>query len=614
MADTFPSAWTTGDNAIQSNVGLQPIVEIIIDPDGINKKVDGYHDIKSMSVISNNVEIDPMNLGEIFLSDMQLVFNDPDEFLSLFSHRETEFRPFRACYNVIKGFNDMSGYYWDLALYDTIWLEPFLSASSIYERFLYFDIGDRITISDGTNKETKRILHKRVKTYHVGTNLFQDQQIAVSKCTNTYAAGDLVSIEPYIGKKVEIKLRLKNYVGTLTVFTGIIREPFEYQNGQAILKIDNLLADVLNKPIKIKSGSTTPLQITDSSGALTSSIAYSSGAGVTLADVTIYTGANLGAWTVTFSSATDFVVSGPNCNDKAGDINTDFYDQTDATDSQIKIASADWGGTPAANEVVSFYVSANFENMSVPEIGHDLLSVYGETTEIDVDSAIDSGSTVYSFNTAYNQYSGESISISFSEAGTIGQALNIVTPHALCYPTQNHGKIALFALRPFGNYESPPGTGGPVTTVNQRSGLNSHGQGNFYNEIIVNYGYDYTTGAYQFQIVYPEKDSDNKSYHILGTKRPVEINMPGIYSESDALTCAKRYYAMWHMGFMKYSIDTDLAMVNCDVGDVLEDPFLAVASYPPSGLVYSVEKHLMNNYKVILKCLVMPHDLYGYWA
>ena len=136
-------------------------------------------------------------------------------------------------------------------------------------------------------------------------------------------------------------------------------------------------------------------------------------------DMTIYSGANLGQWTFTFSSDRNFTAVGPNTN-KAGSTLSDFYDQTGATDSQIKIPSSFWHGTPAAGDIFQFYVSANFSNASVGEIIQELISDYGGLP-----------AAYHNIDTAALSDDSDKITWSFDSSLTVGEAITLMLPHAM---------------------------------------------------------------------------------------------------------------------------------------------------------------------------------------
>jgi len=353
--------------------------------------------------------------------------------------------------------------------------------------------------------------------------------------------------------------------------------------------------------MRLHASSTSPTQRTNTSGSLATSLAWNTGSSGTCSGVTTYTGAQIGEWVVTFSDNTNFTVNGANCKDKAGTTGANFFDQTDATDSQIQIPSVNWGGTRATDDTLTFYISANFENKTVPEIIYELLGSYAGVS----DDYIDVGGTGvtdtseranYSFNKAYYVLSTESISISFDQPITIGEAIITVNAHAMAYLTQmTGGNFRLFLLNPQYQFPSYGLDRNEIMDIqNYRT--------EYINEFIINYGWDYTNGEYQYTYTYPPSDNENPSYQYFGKKRTHTIEMPGMYSSTDAETWAKRYYFTWFMGVNLVKMTGSLYFVNINAGDLVEDLPAGfndwVDDADPEGLVISTSKQFLSHNKV----------------
>ncbi len=576
----IPTSWT---NAKKQLAGLRPFVEVVIDPEDMNIVLDGFHDLSGISTLVNEVSLDPLDFGKIFLNDLYLQFNYPDELFSGESNTTGQDKPYhswaKSCY--MKG--------------ATTYVS---STAAILRPWAWFGAkaGDRVFFSNGDSKEeiyvnsVQNVLCQEMGDYPDDYK----QQLNYTGLAESYASTDIVSTKPILGKQVSIRLRLDGLgtSGTQEIFRGIIRDSFEWRPGSATLKVDNLFGVLLSKPLVISSASADPTQRINAAGTLASTISWTTKTGTgTLSAPTVYTGARLGKWEITFSNATNFTVTGPNCNAKAGTTGTDFYDQTDATDSQIKIAIANWGGTPAAADVVEFYVCANFNGVYPSVIVKSLLEDYAGISSDYVDStaftAVQSGEN----GVAY---------ISFDTEGTVGEAISSILPHSLLWLSQ--GWDAKFTI--FNPYAQ---TTASCTSIAGYSiiGTQSSRLMNYYNEVVVYYGWDYAAGAMQYRAVYPASDTENHSYQIYGEKRTVEIYMPGFYLSEYASDVARKLYEFWSFGVKVMQSTISLYALNANMGQLYAF-YLSNTSNVNYGLderygvIFRREMNLVNNFRVTL--------------
>lgn len=509
---------------------VRPYLDVSIDPDTLNIRFSGRHDVKSISEISYGFNPNLANLFEISLKDLTLSFNDSDEFFAPASVRGG-FKPFRRITRVLAGGTGAS----------TVDTEP-----GAFD----FVAGDLIIFSDGVNSEYNEVVS-------FAGNILTFKYTMV----NTYVAGDIVTTIPIVGQKVLVNLGLTGLTNKLELFEGIVRQPFTWNGGLANLSLDNKLLRAFNQELKILSTSTNPYTHVNSGGTFSSTIEWTTktGTGV-LSGVTVYGGAKIGSWKITFSSATAFTATGPNTS-KVGSTLSDFYDGNDATDSQIKIASTSWSGTPAASDVVEFRISLNFNNLSVPEIIYTILSSHCEIPDSDIDvynsDPTDSGDTSYSFNKVY-LYEPLTISLSFDTPVTAGEAISTVLAHIVGMLTfSSTNKLRLTIMNPFFYMDTvvPEIIGEPVITNTDA-----------FNEITVFYGWDYTQDDDKKwkSYTYP---TDNAPALISGTRSSYSIYAPGIYGKSNAEYLAKYIYSIYKFGLFIVTFECTLKNLMADIGD-----------------------------------------------
>ena len=489
---SFPANW---GNILSKPAGVRPILETIIDPDNQHIKIGGMHDITKIQAIAHEINPDINSLFNISLRDLAITFNDPDEFFSPGSLRDV-FRPFRRVSRVLNETTDSN----PVQLRDGI---------------LDFKSGDTVIFTDGTYRDVTTV-----------TTATSNSITFSGTLSHTYQPGDFVATIPVTGMDVLIQMYLYGQPATLELFKGIVRKPFDWDGTSATLSLDNKIGKVLSQELRIVNTSDSPIKRVNTSGSLVTSITWNSSSAGTLSNVIVYEGAQLGKWTITFSDSQNFVVDGPNCVQKAGDVNTDFYDQTAAFNSQIKIPSSYWGGIIVSGDTVTFYVSANFASKTPPEIVYEILHDYGGTSDDDIDvggtGVIDTTQTSYSFNKAYSVDTSNTISVSFDKAVTVGDAISSVLPHGIGALTQSvTGKYRYVMIHP--DFEM-------ATVTPYIIGEPKFDTTDIVNQVTVFYAWDYSKSSDNFQYSYthPIKDDENKSYLLHGKKVAIENYAPGI--------------------------------------------------------------------------------------
>jgi len=561
--------------------GVRLGVEIVFDPDGYHIKLDGYNDIKFISPISGGVDMDIDFINQLVVNDVTITLNDKNELLNLVSKRPG-FHPFRYEYNYTQFTHVPASYYFTCT-----------SAAD-------FILSDLIRVSNGVTTDIFQV------TEITGTSIFYEPG-AVS---NDYSVtGCLAVNEPFINKRVYIYATYEE-IGVDSdrelVFIGLIKEPFRWVDGEATITIYNIFAEALNKELTVNvSGEITnhdAQYITNAAGAMVDSLIWSvqTGSGA-LADVTIYNGASCGRWDILFSDATNFTVTGPNCEAKAGTVGGDFYDQTDATDSQIKIATADWSGTPAAGDNLGFYISVNFNDLTVPEI---ILSLLYDHAEID-SNFIDWSGTLgsdnsYSFDRIYNYLVllPRNITISFSEQQTVAEALAIIIPHYMVMIGQKlDGKIGMLFFLSSATLNTLGGTESR-RRKNTHAGSIKIGRTRYCNNIIINYGWDYINSKYLYSYDYP--GYGNKFNQSLITEiRTKTINLPGIYTASKAAYAGGIYYRIFSFGADVLEYDLPMSEIaTSSFGQMLRIPIGTTSTNDQNIQIYKTELSLISNFKI----------------
>jgi hypothetical protein len=97
--------------------------------------------------------------------------------------------------------------------------------------------------------------------------------------------------------------------------------------------------------------------------------------------VTIYDSCRLGTWTVEFTSATDYTISGPGVSGVAGDIETDL-----TIPGMMQIEAAAWGGTILTGYVMTFKTCISWENVNPVDALYAIVSRNVPTNLIDASS------------------------------------------------------------------------------------------------------------------------------------------------------------------------------------------------------------------------------------
>jgi hypothetical protein len=195
---SVPANWTT---PLDERYPVQVVCEIIIDPDGENIKLNGFHNLRqALHIPVYSWEFDPTKFSEeITFDDIYLDFYDLDEFFHPLTSREG-YKPFKQY---------TTGLYATPTATSAILLGHLGAAG--YDVFSVGDMVKFVSKSSPTVTDTVRITS--VDFYEVvvlvGDNYFlQRIYFDSGSLSGSYVANDIITSQPLLGKIVEIRVRL----------------------------------------------------------------------------------------------------------------------------------------------------------------------------------------------------------------------------------------------------------------------------------------------------------------------------------------------------------------------------------------------------------------------
>ncbi len=576
--------------------GISVTPEVIIDPDGANIRLDGDTDIVSISPVIQRIDYGVNRIGITENNDMSVTVCNPLNYARPYNNSDTSttWNPFRFVKSKVR-----------VVYAGTVNYIAVSVDTALYDCEMRFKVGDKVRLVNGSGEyEDKTITSIGTQSYNYGTEiqkLYFDTNLLY-----TYNTNSVVQTWTIAGKTVIINLRydIEDYYGNKTVsvkqiYKGIARSNVSTSGNRASIYLESFINSTLNRLIKIKSSSTTPLLRCNASGVLVDSRNWTTQTGDgALASITIYNEAALGKWEITFSSDTVFSVTGPNCSAKAGSTASDFYDQTDATDSQIKIASSDWSGTPANGDIYEFYISANFESTREAKIVHDLLVVYGEISD-GVDEEINTSGLI-------------NMSLSFSESTTIGEAIYFILSSSVLQLSETwDGKYKLCWINEskfetvssaYVEYDNTSIKNGNVLRKSVSVGLTKE----IINDISINYAFDYSNNTYSKTYLYPAKNSNNMSYILNNVLKAAIFNVPFSYSTATALGIASYYYD--NSAYQNYFAEVELSM-NALLNNIEIGVIYAIPSYGGTIGMFVTEKEINTAQNKIVIRGILPRKI-----
>jgi hypothetical protein len=573
---SIPSNW---EHQISRRFGTKTIIEVVVDPGGTYETIlNGDHDLIDLPPLINRIDLDPDMRSQMYFPDLQLTFNDATQVYHAFSKRNS-WQGFRDTHGLLSAANTSN------------------SATIKFngDRARGFQVGDMIAFAGGTNTDI---------TFVTATSWSGDNQvIEFDTISNTYSENDLVTTFNIANKEVLIRMKIDGYDDAYNLYRGIAQESFRWVDGKATLNLTNKLKVTLNRKM---TGIGEYIYVAENPSLGIDGYYYGSGVPVggttntsengTLNTglIDFYTGILIGGtWKIEFTSATDFKVTGPTINEKAGDINTDFYDQTDATDSQIKIDSGTWGGTYASGDTIQFTVTEDiggnparclslllrfYAGLSASNIDYDLLS-----DAIDVAEA-----------------SGIYAEILFDKSMTVMEAITYVLPLYNMYLSAADDKIRVLTFDNDFNQTKTVGSIKKIKSVNKFNPIN---------KFSFKYDWDSTTETYQREDIYPFPDNLNKSANVFDTYESRLIRLYGLDTKSQVDTLAEMYYSTFSMGIHIVELTCFIDALDINVGNriVLDDEF---EPGQIEFIVIGTRKNLFRSNTITLTCAVWT-DEYG---
>lgn len=577
---------------IEKKTGMQIYFDVIVDPDGRAIRLDRLHDVERIGDMGISRSMEPGRDTVYKVDDITTEHNDPDNFFSP---------------------TESGGFFRDIRSYLRQDHSAGVKTLHLVKGSQVFEAGDVLRICSNGNTEEPIV---ESVDYSGAT---EDIVTLVSGLTYAHVGGTYVYTKHITGQSACIKLGFAGISDTITMFTGYLSQNIEREEGKAILHIRDGSEKTLKKNIVWKTSGTgdyyehtyeSSMLIYDPDdpqqfmgGYVRKDYNYLlSAVDIGTIDhtaITIYDGCPLGQWEVKFTSSTEFTVSGPGCFEKDGDTSTDFYDNTDATDSYIKIASTVWTdfiGTEG--DWAKIYVCIHWIAKTGPQIIYDLLRFYGGVPTSKIDATSDFGGasgthtslsddepvspdTSYSFDFAFKEREYERLSISFYEPITVLEAIIWISSHCMMitYPDRNETwKIHSQYPRPL---ESTIGAISDSTNLIDISVKDYPPV----NGLTDNYAFKYrliepeSEGGSEYAIylaqeyranyTYPRDDDDNQSFLRYDIKNNYTLNVPGIYTEALARALVSRYFILWKDGLREYTFYMNLQGINLTLGDRL---------------------------------------------
>lgn len=245
---------TTFHDALERATGAKFGVKVIFDPDGLALELSGTHDLADMAEVSMERELDIEWAQRGIISDLQLTFNDPDNY----------FNPA----------NEISPFYTCVAELDRDHLATATSIKLKGWPEVLFSANDVLTIDDGTNTEDITV---NAFTAAAGATVYHDITFSAG-LVNAYSADTRIFNEPNENKRVLV------YITNLTeteekeicVYQGRLVKNPECSSGKAVLTLaDNRKLALESDLIGADSSAALKLMIVGTDGKLKSSINWS---------------------------------------------------------------------------------------------------------------------------------------------------------------------------------------------------------------------------------------------------------------------------------------------------------------------------------------------------
>mgnify|MGYP001160187859 CR=1 FL=1 len=397
------------------------------------------------------------------------------------------------------------------------------------------------------------------------------------------------------------------------------------------------------------------------------------------AEITVYSTCPIGAWTIVFTDATNYLINGPGVIDQAGNKLADL-----TITGKIKIDADAWSGYTTAGTTLTFVTGISFEEANPVDALYSILTgklgldekymdassafaakeigtlnanvtagsavtikvnistltkltgatltiTQGVTTEdVTVSSQADKGFPPYTeivVDTLLNNFSAGAtvtekldaapsslmsydrekafcdqndikMSITFERAVTIAQALELIAAHFDGYTYEdNWGRECVHSFRPRYNMElQASGSDLEATEALIKMPYPVIGHVQEVNEIVLEYGYDYSNSSYQYKEIFPgpaRPEYISKS----AAKNSKTVQLPGLYDTMLAPHMAARRWYFYNNGVRTIETNFDLRAVLLRLGDVLNVD-VPYPDFDANVELFGTEKNLLNGVNV----------------
>jgi hypothetical protein len=204
----------------------------------------------------------------------------------------------------------------------------------------------------------------------------------------------------------------------------------------------------------------------------------------------------------------------------------------------------------------------------------------------------------YDREKAFCTQNGITISITFERAVTIAQALELIAAHFDGYTYEdNWGRECVHAFRPRYNMElQASGSDLEATEALIKMPYPVIGHVQEVNEIVLEYGYDYSNSSYQYKEIFPgtaRPEYISKS----AAKNSKTVQLPGLYDTTLAPHMAARRWYFYNDGVRTIETNFDLRAVLLRLGDVLNVD-VPYPDFDSNVELCGVEKSLLSGINV----------------
>jgi len=277
----LPSDW---QNELEKKIGAQIAIEVIFDPDGINKPLSGKYSVAEISPITIQRDLDIEWAHRPTVQDVFITFFDPDGYFD----SDNTASPFHSAVAELDR-NHVAGE----------------TSIKLLDKDVSFGVDEVLIINDGENSEEIKVdvfveasgaTYYHEITYNDGLN-------------NSYKKGTKVYTKSLENKDILIRLVSPNCNSYIHVFRGKLLKAPSFTNGKAQLILTEKRKYLLDQNIVGADTSTNDkLKRINTSGVLSDSTTWNSGSSGSFdrIKVKVFENAKCTEWATEFSSSSDF--------------------------------------------------------------------------------------------------------------------------------------------------------------------------------------------------------------------------------------------------------------------------------------------------------------------